>query len=106
MSRTLTASDRSRLIRLVSTMEKGSSERRAILAGMKDEKWLRYLRDVFGYSFDVDDVKGMSVKLHRNGLTISHGGGTKRTLKMPRGAGMFWMSEFVTWVEKNGGHEG
>ena len=34
MSRTLTASDRSRLIRLASTMEKGSPERKAIVAGL------------------------------------------------------------------------
>lgn len=35
MSRSLTASDRRRLIRLASTMEKGSEGRRAILAGLK-----------------------------------------------------------------------
>ena len=35
MSRTLTASDRSRLIRLASTMEKGSEERKAILSGLE-----------------------------------------------------------------------
>ena len=35
MPRTLTASDRSSLIRLASTLEKGSEERRAILAGLK-----------------------------------------------------------------------
>lgn len=35
MSRTLTASDRSTLIRLASTLPKGSEERRAILAGLK-----------------------------------------------------------------------
>lgn len=75
------------------------------LGGEDDEKWLQYLEDVFGYSFDIDDVIGMNVKLHRNGLTISHAGDTKRTLKMPRGAGMFWMSEFVGWVLDNGGHE-
>ena len=34
MSRTLTASDRKALIRLASTMEKGSPERKAILAGL------------------------------------------------------------------------
>ena len=34
MSRTLTAADRSSLIRLASTMEKGSPERKAILAGL------------------------------------------------------------------------
>ena len=34
MSRTLTAADRSALIRLASTMEKGSPERKAILAGL------------------------------------------------------------------------
>ena len=34
MSRTLTAADRSRLIRLASTMPVGSAERRAILAGL------------------------------------------------------------------------
>ena len=36
MSRTLTASDRSALIRLASTMEKGSEERRAILAALSN----------------------------------------------------------------------
>ena len=35
MSRNLTASDRKNLIRLASQMEKGSPERRAILAGLK-----------------------------------------------------------------------
>jgi len=35
MSRTLTASDRKTLIRLASTMPKGSEERRAILAGLR-----------------------------------------------------------------------
>ena len=35
MSRKLTASDRSALIRLASTMEKGSEERKAILNGLK-----------------------------------------------------------------------
>ena len=35
MSRTLTASDRSALIRLASTMPAGSPERRAILAGLQ-----------------------------------------------------------------------
>jgi len=34
MSKTLTASDRKTLIRLASTMEKGSPERKAILAGL------------------------------------------------------------------------
>ena len=34
MSRTLTASDRSRLIRLASTLPKGSEERKAILSGL------------------------------------------------------------------------
>ena len=34
MSRALTAADRSALIRLASTMEKGSDERRAVLAGL------------------------------------------------------------------------
>ena len=35
MARTLTAADRSALIRLASTMEKGSPERKAILAGLE-----------------------------------------------------------------------
>lgn len=35
MSRKLTASDRKTLIRLASTMEKGSPERKAILGGLK-----------------------------------------------------------------------
>ena len=35
MAKTLTASDRKSLIRLASTMEKGSPERRAILAGVR-----------------------------------------------------------------------
>ena len=41
MSRTLTASDRRRLIRLASSMEKGSEERRAILAGLSKSSDLR-----------------------------------------------------------------
>ena len=36
MSRSLTASDRSALIRLASTLPKGSKERKAILAGLKE----------------------------------------------------------------------
>jgi len=44
MSKTLTASDRSALIRLASSLEKGSDERKAILAGLekawgKDRAW-------------------------------------------------------------------
>ena len=35
MAKTITAADRSALIRLASTMEKGSQERRAILAGVR-----------------------------------------------------------------------
>ena len=35
MSKTLTATDRSSLIRLASSMEKGSEDRRVILAGLK-----------------------------------------------------------------------
>lgn len=35
MAKTLTATDRSALIRLASTMDKGSDERKAILAGLK-----------------------------------------------------------------------
>ena len=42
MSRTLTAADRSRLIRLASTMEKGSEERKAILAGLSKSAATRY----------------------------------------------------------------
>jgi hypothetical protein len=38
MARTFTASDRKNLIRLASTMPKGSPERRAILAGLKKTK--------------------------------------------------------------------
>ena len=39
MPRTLTAADRRHLIRLASTMENGSPERRAILAGLKASSW-------------------------------------------------------------------
>ncbi len=39
MSRTLTASDRSALIRLASTLPKASSERRTILAGLDKKAW-------------------------------------------------------------------
>ena len=46
MARTLTASDRRSLIRLASSMEKGSEERRAILAvcgstGIMSRSWVR-----------------------------------------------------------------
>jgi hypothetical protein len=37
MSRTLTAADRKALIRLASTLEKGSDERKAILAGLETQ---------------------------------------------------------------------
>ena len=55
MPRSLTASDRRRLVRLASTMAKGSGERRAILAGLKkaarnDKRLaaalLKYLREI------------------------------------------------------------
>lgn len=39
MSRSLTASDRRSLIRLASTMEKGTPERKAILAGLSKKAW-------------------------------------------------------------------
>jgi hypothetical protein len=42
MSRKLTASDRRSLIRLASTLEKGSDERRAILAGLKKAMAFRF----------------------------------------------------------------
>jgi len=42
MSRNLTASDRRSLIRLASTLEKGSEERKAILAGLKSAASDRY----------------------------------------------------------------
>ena len=38
MAKKLTATDRKSLIRLASTMEKGSQERRAILAGLRESK--------------------------------------------------------------------
>lgn len=46
MSRKLTASDRSRLIRLASTMEKGSPERKAILTGLQKSASFRSGRDL------------------------------------------------------------
>lgn len=54
MPRPLTAADRSALIRLASTLEKGSPERRAILAGLdkagssKKEKYVQLFRDLAG----------------------------------------------------------
>jgi len=64
MSKTLTASDRSSLIRLASSLEKGSDERKAILAGLKkvrkvahrpllvDSKALREGRGFMTYKID------------------------------------------------------
>jgi hypothetical protein len=46
MAKTLTATDRSALIRLASTMEKGSVERRAILAGVRQAGGRYNERDV------------------------------------------------------------
>lgn len=72
MSRKLTASDRSALIRLASSMEKGSPERKAILAGLKkaaNEDTPKVLRDAaeelismgslfkrLGYPVEIKDV--------------------------------------------------
>lgn len=53
MSRKLTASDRSRLIRLASTLPKGSSERKAILVGLSKVKVARSLTVTF--NIEVED---------------------------------------------------
>ena len=52
MSRTLTASDRSALIRLASTLPAGSEERKAILAGLskKARGYPRTDAEVFAYA--------------------------------------------------------
>ena len=52
MSRTLTASDRKALIRLASAMEKGSPERKAILAGL--------FSDFDDLDIDPDRMEGMN----------------------------------------------
>lgn len=71
MARTLTAADRSALIRLASTMEKGSPERKAILAGLEktsagDKKAARDWFEVFFEEkdvpykvFEVEDSQGI-----------------------------------------------
>ena len=46
MPRTLTAADRSALIRLASTLPAGSEERRAILAGMQRVAWGDPVKDL------------------------------------------------------------
>ena len=62
MSRSLTASDRSSLIRLASSLPKGSPERKAILAGLKSKRRPRVadLPDApMGYEWkDVSDEWG------------------------------------------------
>ena len=69
MSRTLTAADRSALIRLASTLPAGSDERRAILAGLNkqssEEDWAHaYLRWFDGVVDLVGDLdKGMVERL-------------------------------------------
>jgi len=45
MPKSLTASDRSALIRLASGLPKGSEERKAILAGLKGQMFEQYQRD-------------------------------------------------------------
>lgn len=52
MPRTLTASDRSTLIKLASTMPKGSPERKAILAGLEKASRSRLLQKVRGMTND------------------------------------------------------
>jgi hypothetical protein len=54
MSRSLTATDRSRLIRLASTLPKGSDERKAILAslGKKAGYWARTFGPTMGRFYD------------------------------------------------------
>jgi hypothetical protein len=54
MSRTLTAADRSALIRLASTLPAGSEERKAILAGLKgaSQNEKTAYSDKFGLRFD------------------------------------------------------
>lgn len=52
MSRILTASDRKSLIKLASTMPKGSPERKAILAGLEKASRSRLLQKVRGMTND------------------------------------------------------
>ena len=66
MSRKLTASDRSRLIRLASTMEKGSPERKAILAGLKGAS-----TKSGGFAMDEDDYFAASKAIRKAILEIS-----------------------------------
>ena len=65
MSRSLTASDRKNLIRLASTMPKGSQERRAILAGLK--KASSYFGDVYAVIGEDPDLADRILRgLERN----------------------------------------
>jgi hypothetical protein len=95
MSRTLTASDRSALIRLASTLPKGSTERRIILAELLTSvpdrvellQRIRQLRNWSGaagmYVFDVPLPKNPT----RYSLVRSPGGGWYVTVRMPHGKG-------------------
>ena len=54
-ARSLTAADRSALIRLASSMEKGSAERKAILAGLKGASTKVAEKDYMAWSHDFLD---------------------------------------------------
>ena len=57
-TRSLTAADRSALIRLASSMEKGSAERRAILSGLKGASTKVAAKDYMAWSYDFLDWWG------------------------------------------------
>ena len=89
MAKTLTATDRSALIRLASTMEKGSEERKAILAGLSKAKVAsRYVvprRDM------PPKRKGQKVKVVKPSYLVSYinyekeGPGGRKQVKAPAG---------------------
>ena len=84
MSRSLTASDRKALIRLASTLPKGSDERRAVLAGLMDlggtgttaqvrEDIEEFLSSIFGHQIKVmkrGDVMGVREEGNDHGTSI------------------------------------
>lgn len=88
MSKTLTATDRKALIRLASSMDKGSDERRAILAGLGTGKKASSV-DFFGWvtSPEYSKAKGPGVEM-----------GWAESIRLPNGAEPF------EWVETLEGH--
>jgi len=70
MSKSLTASDRSSLIRLASSMEKGSEERKAILAGLKKvSSDVVAVVNINGRSYNYDRLEVEEMLDGRGGIT-------------------------------------